>query len=115
LFNSILFNLISLLFFKTRIHSFVFILIHYLFNKNKKQKVEINSPENYASPLHHAAFAGNDKCIELLIKAGASANLRDQDGSTPIHKAAFNGFNKCVRILIEKANADVNISDGQGL
>ena len=43
------------------------------------------------TPLHIAARGGNNKCIALLIKAGARTNMVDKHGSTPLHGAACRG------------------------
>lgn len=65
-----------------------------------------------ATPLHHAAYNGNQKCLEILIKAGAKIDHQDDDGCTPLHNACYAGKNACVKVLLAEG-ADVNIQDEQ--
>jgi len=68
-----------------------------------------------ASPLHHAAYMGHTRCLEVLLKSGAKVDLQDDGGCTPLHNACYNktkGQLETVRLLVE-AGADVNIKDDQ--
>lgn len=60
--------------------------------------------------LHWAALRGDDATAELLLAAGAEANLRDQDGKTPLHIAAFNGSAGVAERLLS-ARCDPNSQD----
>ncbi len=61
-----------------------------------------------AGELHEAAKAGNVERIEVLLKAGADVNEReDRFGYTPLHWAAAKGHMEAVEILL-KAGAKVN-------
>ena len=55
--------------------------------------------------LIHAAFYGHEKCVQLLLKAGASPNT--SKGKTALMYAAERGHFKCLAPLV-KGGADVN-------
>lgn len=42
-------------------------------------------PSTGRSPLHVAAFNGSDRCLALLLQAGALVHLRDMLGHTPLY------------------------------
>ena len=69
---------------------------------------EDKSLENTA--LLKASLCGHDKCVDLLIKAGADVNSRGLLGCTPLMWAAQKGHIKCMSVLIH-ARADVNEQD----
>jgi len=62
------------------------------------------------TPLHWAAFRGNEEMILLLISAGADVNAKDKLGITPLNYAISAVKNKAVVILVQN-KADVNIGD----
>ena len=49
--------------------------------------------------LHEAARYNNTQVIELLLRYGASTNLKDRDGDTPIDVARANNNEAAVRLL----------------
>ena len=57
-----------------------------------------------------AAFYGDEKVVEALIRAGASVNARTVDGVTALIKAASTDKSECLKSLI-KAGADVDAND----
>ena len=68
-----------------------------------KSGAPINSPsrnELNAAPIQSAASAGHVKIVELLLKNGADASIREQGGYTPLHAAAQNGDLEMIRALI---------------
>lgn len=60
--------------------------------------------------LHAAAFEGNLKIAEILIKRGADVNSRDTFKQTPLYYAAHEGHLEMAEFLITKG-ADVNARD----
>lgn len=66
------------------------------------------------SPLHNAAFKGDEKKLQQLLKEGVDPNRLDGVGTPALHYAAFQGHLGCVQALLSY-NADVNIRDSQGL
>ncbi|XP_043692141.1 putative ankyrin repeat protein RF_0381 [Telopea speciosissima] len=65
------------------------------------------------TPLLSAVAAGSLPCLELLIQAGANANV-SAGGATPMHIAADNGSPDIINCLL-KAGADPNAVDEDGL
>lgn len=64
--------------------------------------------------LHHAAFAGNESFVKLLLAAPStqqvSIDALDAEGWTPLHYAADRGHAGVVRLLLEEG-ANVNARD----
>ena len=65
------------------------------------------------TPLSAASSRGHDKCIELLLSAGADVNRIDIWGFTPLIAASRGGHFQCVETLI-KAGGRVNLVSGHG-
>ena len=59
-----------------------------------------------ARPLHVASRNGHAEIVRRLIAAGATVNIKDDDGDTPLLLAARSGSAEVVQLLIE-AGADV--------
>ena len=57
--------------------------------------------------LMSAAKRGQNKCVEVLIAAGADVNHKDTSGWSVLMMAAQNGHSKCVEVFIT-AGVDVN-------
>lgn len=66
------------------------------------------------TPLHRAAYIGNKKIVELLLKNSADAMLQNTDGQTCLHKAAQKGHQVIVEILMCTYPSLVNIIDNKG-
>ena len=54
--------------------------------------------------LNLSALKGHDQCLNLLIKAGARLDLKDNSGNTALAVAKTFNHPKCVALL-EAANA----------
>ena len=64
--------------------------------------------ETENTPLHMAAFQGNNEIVELLIAKGANLEAKDRpNGGTPLFDAAQYGRKEVTELLIAKG-ADVN-------
>jgi len=48
---------------------------------------------------------------ELLLQAGADANVQDEDGSTALMCASEHGHAELVKLLLSQPNCDANIAD----
>lgn len=70
-------------------------------------------PLTYVAPdedncLHIAAWRGNVRAIQLLIKAGVNVNKTGDMGETPLHIAIRNGNDQIVKaLLIAGAKTDI--------
>ena len=61
-----------------------------------------------------AVEAGNDKCVEKLIEAGADVDKQDKLGDTALIYSAGYNQGKCIDILLQKG-ADVNKQNHDGV
>lgn len=65
-------------------------------------------------PIHVAAEAGQVECVRLLLRLGASPNVREGlHQQTPLHFAVTSDSVECVDLLLDAA-ADVNTADARG-
>lgn len=71
--------------------------------------VDVNSTDGGYSALHYAASYGKQDLVELLIKARANVNYKDNHGHTALFLAVSNNYYDIVDFLI-KSGADVNIA-----
>jgi ankyrin repeat protein len=62
------------------------------------------------SPLFMASKTGAAPVVDLLLKAGADANLKSSDGLTPLMMAAISGNEETVNLLLDHG-ADVNAKE----
>jgi ankyrin repeat protein len=65
------------------------------------------------SPLLIACHKGHESIAQLLIDAGADANMRSNGGYAPLHGACDEGNENAVKLLIE-SGADINVVDDEG-
>ena len=71
---------------------------------------DVNTRNSYGfTPLMYASWHCNEKCLELLIEAGADVNIQSEDGRTALILATWYRISKNVEVLL-KAAADVNVS-----
>src|SRR3989344_64643 len=62
---------------------------------------DINNKNEYGNtPLYRASRNGHDKCVELLLKYGAT-NEKNNIGDTPLHLVSRYGHDKCVELLLK--------------
>lgn len=71
-----------------------------------QQKADINAAQvDGATALHWAVYHLDVESVDLLIKAGAKADIKNREGITPLHLASEYGDPKIIDRLI-KAGAD---------
>ena len=66
------------------------------------------------SPLLLACRSGNLEIAEILVVAGADVSAADYRGDTPLLAAVGAGKFELAEMLVSKANADVNVINGDG-
>lgn len=70
----------------------------------------VNTPSNNGlgvTPLHSAVAGNHTAIVKMLLKNGASPNVRERNGFTPLHAAAENGNVEIIPLLIF-AGADLH-------
>uniref|UniRef100_A0A8C5V2B5 Ankyrin repeat domain 55 n=1 Tax=Microcebus murinus TaxID=30608 RepID=A0A8C5V2B5_MICMU len=55
------------------------------------------------TPLHWAAAAGKEECVQSLLELGMDSNLRDINESTPLAYALYCGHTACVKLLSQES------------
>ena len=60
----------------------------------------------------HAAEAGNEPAVSLMLDLGFPIDVRRDDGATALHAAAYAGSAPVVRLLLDRG-ADPEAPDGQ--
>jgi ankyrin repeat domain-containing protein 50 len=68
----------------------------------QKTDVDINDNALGVTPLHCAAFRGNEAMLELLLDNGADINAQTKDGDTALHLATVRGKRKIMKALIAR-------------
>ncbi|KAG0052773.1 TBC1 domain, member 5 [Gryganskiella cystojenkinii] len=61
--------------------------------------------------LYQASAAGSTECVHLLLLAGASASLGNEESITPLIIASYNGFVTICRLIMTLGQVDVNQQD----
>ena len=78
------------------------------------EQIDVDSRDGAGwTALMHAASAGHDAVVRLLLDAGASVHLANEAQRTALHLAARNGRTETVRLLLE-GGADFAARDGDG-
>ncbi|KAK3358089.1 hypothetical protein B0T25DRAFT_176671 [Lasiosphaeria hispida] len=68
-----------------------------------RRRDRVNSADRHGrTPLTYAVWSGNVATVELLIKAGAKAAVKDEIGGTPLSYAVCNGNERMVELLLRK-------------
>jgi ankyrin repeat protein len=65
------------------------------------------------TPLHYAAYSGEESTVRMLLDKGVDINAQDKQGKTPLHYAAIAGHSKVLSILY-RAGANTEIKDLTG-
>jgi len=66
------------------------------------------------TPILAAASEGHDEVVTLLLQAGASANLPDEDETTPLMAASARGHVQVVQALLSVGGASINTQNKDG-
>jgi ankyrin repeat protein len=80
-----------------------------------KQKVDVNSRQNDgATALHWAVHFSDAGTVDLLLRAGAKADVADDTGVTPLYLACLNRQGAIVeRLLQSRANPNAALVSGE--
>ena len=78
-----------------------------------RSNLNVKDPLGGSSPLISACLFNRAEMAELLIKAGADLNMRNNDGSTALHTAAFFCRPDIVKMLLN-SGADKSVKNKYG-
>uniref|UniRef100_A0A4W4F0U0 CASK interacting protein 2 n=1 Tax=Electrophorus electricus TaxID=8005 RepID=A0A4W4F0U0_ELEEL len=92
---------------------YVLIVFIEILGSTKKLNVNYQDADGF-SALHHAALAGTNDLLSLLLEAQATVDIKDSNGMRPLHYAAWRGKAESVLMLL-RYGASVNgaSQDGQ--
>jgi len=65
--------------------------------------------------LHHAAFNGHAKCIEILLTAGCDPATKNKREDTPLHIAISKGTTHIAKLLLDHTPSLAYLANKQGL
>src|SRR6266850_1494335 len=77
------------------------------------EDVHSRAPRDKQTPLHLASSRGYVEVAGLLVKHGADATAKDNEGSTPLHLAVREGNVNLARLLVGHG-ADATAQDNEG-
>jgi ankyrin repeat protein len=79
------------------------------------ERVDVNARQgDQATALHWAAHLDDGPTVDLLLRAGAKADVADDTGATPLYLACVNGNADIVtRLLDAGANAKTSLLSGE--
>ena len=81
---------------------------------SESEQVVVDSPDEAGwTALMHAANAGHETIVRLLLDAGASVHLENDAQATALHLAAEHGRTEAARLLLE-AGADFSARNADG-
>ena len=66
-----------------------------------KSGIDVQERFSLWTPLFFAASEGHDKCVQLLLRAGALVNTLDDNGHSAIYWSAWAGHLGCMNLLFE--------------
>eukprot|EP00091_Calanus_sinicus_P001694 TRINITY_DN1170_c0_g1_i4.p1 TRINITY_DN1170_c0_g1~~TRINITY_DN1170_c0_g1_i4.p1 ORF type:complete len:394 (-),score=60.75 TRINITY_DN1170_c0_g1_i4:239-1420(-) len=67
--------------------------------------LDIQNNELYA-PLHIAVLMNQPNMVRRLVVAGATNDIRDQEGNTPLHLASKRGYLECAEALLRSISVE---------
>merc|ERR1712240_372334 len=67
--------------------------------------LDIQNNELYA-PLHIAVLMNQPNMVRRLVVAGATNDIRDQEGNTPLHLASKRGYLECAEALLRSVSVE---------
>ncbi|EDO38180.1 predicted protein [Nematostella vectensis] len=74
----------------------------------KLTEAETSNEDDGQTPMHIAAYEGDDLMVRTLHGMRARADLKDIEDRTPLLLAAMRGHTTVVDYLLDKARADIN-------
>lgn len=70
-------------------------------------EIDVNAPDvGKRTPLHWAIVQGDHLSVEVLLKAGASSNIKDGEGALPLQLASYNSQSMLIVALLLQFGAE---------
>ncbi|EAW11191.1 NACHT and Ankyrin domain protein [Aspergillus clavatus NRRL 1] len=97
------------------LHILAFFGIAEKFKRLLVQGGQVDARDNFLqiTPLHCAAYRGNDDMVEFLLENGADGNAITDNGSTALHLATEYGQRKAMKLLLTH-HVNTQIANKQG-
>jgi ankyrin repeat protein len=79
------------------------------------KKVDVNAPQtDGATALHWAIYNGDERMVDMLLKAGANPKAANRDGATVLSLACINGDAAMIeKLLAAGANPNETLPNGE--
>ena len=91
------------------------ISIYYSLIQPTSSSSNVNAQNDYGkTPLHLSIKQQNTEIIELLLGAGATCAIRDNNGQTVVHIAAKSNNLQVLKLLSTRVESDFNVKDKLG-
>lgn len=85
-------------------------VVMYLTNNGNPNQMDVKG----RSLLARAAYRGHEDIAEMLLEAGASVDLEDDQNITPLYQASSAGHDAIVRLFLPRSR-DINHADARGV
>ncbi|KAF7175891.1 hypothetical protein CNMCM7691_000423 [Aspergillus felis] len=76
-------------------------------------QIDANDNSLKITPLHCAAYRGNDEMVDFLLENGADGNAITNNGSTSLHLATERGNRKSMKLLLSR-HVNVQVANEKG-
>jgi ankyrin repeat protein len=76
-------------------------------------QIDANDNSLKITPLHCAAYRGNDEMVDFLLENGADGNAITNNGSTALHLATERGNRKSMKLLLSR-HVNVQVANEKG-
>ncbi|KAJ2883084.1 ATP-dependent RNA helicase [Coemansia asiatica] len=78
-------------------------------------KISLECKDTFGNTaLHHGVAAGSNRCVAVLLDAGAQPQSQNAEGATPVHFAAYHGNKDAIQRLLAELPMGTGLRDNTG-